>query len=72
MNLYIETSAVLAWLFGEATQGKIVPVLSDTGVNVSSDLTLVECNRALRRAHALGVVSDAVAAGLRQRLGTLI
>lgn len=59
MNLYAESSAVLAWLLGEA-EGKLVRrQLASADRVISSDLTLVECDRVLLRCLRLGSVSEA-------------
>ena len=49
MNLYAESSAVLSWLLGEADNGRVRRALAQAGTIVSSDLTLIECDRALHR-----------------------
>jgi predicted nucleic acid-binding protein len=58
MNLYAESSAVLAWLFEEATAGSVEKAFDRADGVVASDLTLVECDRALVRARTLGVLSE--------------
>jgi len=59
LNLYAESSAVLAWLLGEA-EGKLVRrQLASADRVISSDLTLVECDRVLLRCLRLGSVSEA-------------
>ena len=68
MNLYAESSAVIAWLFGEATGGQIRTELEDADLLISSDLTLIEIDRAIHRALALKALSEADATGLRGRL----
>ena len=68
MNLYAESSAVLAWLFGEETQSNIHAALASAEIVVSSDLTLIECDRAIWRAVALGKASEATASEFRRRL----
>ena len=57
MNLYAESSAVLAWLFGEPSATAVEPVLAKAEMVLTSDLTLVECDRALVRAEVLGDLS---------------
>ncbi len=54
MSLYAESSAVLAWLLDEDAVPFVRQTLADTSVVVASDLTLIECDRALHRATALG------------------
>ncbi|HSF43226.1 MAG TPA: type II toxin-antitoxin system VapC family toxin [Thermoanaerobaculia bacterium] len=54
MNLYVESSAVVAWLFGEPSAVAVEPVLAKAEMVLTSDLTLVECDRALVRAEVSG------------------
>jgi len=49
MRLYAESSAVLAWLFEEPGAEKVVACLREAPHVVSSQLTLVECDRVLMR-----------------------
>ena len=65
MKLYAESSAVLAWLFGENAGGTVRSILSGAELVVSSDLTLVECERVIIRAEKVGGVTEAQAADLR-------
>lgn len=58
MNLYAESSAVLAWLFEEAAADSVEKAFDRAEGVVASDLTLVECDRALVRARTLGVLSE--------------
>ena len=58
MTLYAESSAVLAWLLDEAEGGKVEEALLSSDLVVASELTLVECDRALLRAAALGEMTD--------------
>jgi predicted nucleic acid-binding protein len=58
MNLYAESSAVLAWLLEEAAAAAIEEVFDRTGGVIASDLTLIECERALIRARTLGLLSE--------------
>ena len=50
MNLYAESSAVLAWLFEEDAADSVEEAFDRAEGVVASDLTLVECDRALMRA----------------------
>jgi predicted nucleic acid-binding protein len=65
MNLYAESSAVLAWLLGEPASDHVQPVLAAAATVCSSELTLIECDRALRRAAVLNDLTEADAAELR-------
>ena len=58
MNLYAESSAVLAWLLAEETSPAIEALLDAAQWIVASDLTLAECVRCLIRAHATGGLSE--------------
>lgn len=65
MSLYAESSAVLSWLFGEAEGGAVGESLAAAELVVTSDLTLVECDRTLLRAQASRRVTEAQAADRR-------
>jgi predicted nucleic acid-binding protein len=68
MALYAETSGVLAWLFGEAAQPQVSAILAEADTVVSSDLVLVECDRAIWRAVAMKRTSLETAKEFRRRL----
>ena len=68
MNLYAESSAVLAWLLGEPEGAAVRERLSQAAIVLASDLTLVECDRVLIRAISTGRISEAAAADRRGRL----
>ena len=70
MTLYAESSAVLAWLLGEADAAAIRRRLAAADAVVTSDLTLVECDRVLTRAATLGELSDAAATVRRAELSS--
>ena len=55
---YAESSAVLAWLLGEDAAPHVREVLSRAELVVASDLTLLECDRVLIRAVALGEIEE--------------
>lgn len=57
MNLYAETSAVVAWLLDEEHSDHARAQLSAADVIFTSDLTLIECDRVFRRAAATGRVT---------------
>ena len=65
MNLYSDSSAVLSWLFGEPEGEAVREVLAAADSVLASDLTLVECDRVILRAHAAGRISETQAADLR-------
>ena len=68
MNLYAESSAVLAWLLGEDAAPRVRALLSKAELVIASDLTLLECDRVLIRAVVHGEVDEAAAADRRAHL----
>ena len=54
MNLYAETSAILSWLLGEDRGDSARSQLTAATSVSTSDLTLIECDRTLRRAVTTG------------------
>ncbi len=68
MTLYVETSAVLAWLFGEPTAAAVRGAIDEAQTVLTSVLTVVEAQRALVRAETDGQISAAD----RQRLRGLL
>lgn len=68
MNLYAESSAVLAWLLGEAAGSQVREILARADLVMASDLTLIECDRVLIRATTLGEIVEAAAADRRAHL----
>ena len=68
MNLYAESSAVLAWLLGEDAGAAVKEILTHAEAVVASDLTVIECDRVLIRATTLGDLSEADAADRRAYL----
>lgn len=68
MRVYAESSAVLAWLLGEAEGPAVRAVLRRAELVMASDLTLVECERVLIRAVALGEIDETAAASRRAHL----
>lgn len=68
MNLYAESSAVLAWLLGEANGEDARQALMEAELVFASDLTLIESERVLIRGRAVGELSEADAAERRSIL----
>ena len=68
MNIYAESSAVLAWLLGEDVAPRVRDALASAALVMASDLTLIECDRVLIRAVALGEIAEADAADRRAQL----
>jgi predicted nucleic acid-binding protein len=58
VNLYAESSAVLTWLLVESHASGIYPLLTQSDLIISSELTLLECDRALIRALSLGKLNQ--------------
>jgi predicted nucleic acid-binding protein len=68
VNLYAESSAVLAWLLGEPGSDMVREQLAAAEIVLSSDLTLVECERVLIRAQTSGRISETAMADRHGRL----
>jgi predicted nucleic acid-binding protein len=68
MNIYAESSAVLAWLLGEAGGRRVLDVLRRAELVVASDLVLIECDRVFIRAVAGREIDEATADNRRARL----
>jgi hypothetical protein len=56
--LYAESSAVLAWLLGEADGEQVAAELRGATGVIASDLTLVECERVLIRGWSTGLIPE--------------
>lgn len=70
--VYLESSALLAWLFDEPGQAELVRrVVDEATWVVTSALTVVECQRAIHRAVATGTVTAIEALALQQFLQQL-
>ena len=67
MNLYVESSAILAWLLDESSAAEVRRLFADAEVIFTSDLTLIECSRVLIRAMVLGELNEAEAADRRRK-----
>jgi predicted nucleic acid-binding protein len=65
LNIYAESSAVLAWLLGEEADYRVREVLRRAALVAASDLVLLECDRVLIRAVTLGEIDEATAADRR-------
>lgn len=70
MNLYAESSAVLAWLLDESSATAVRQLLGAAEIIVASDLTLIECDRVLLRAVVLKELTEAEAADRRAHLAS--
>ncbi|TVR90852.1 MAG: PIN domain-containing protein [Spirochaetaceae bacterium] len=54
MALYVDSSAILAWIFGEAAGEHARKVMNSVSPVVSSTLSVLEVERAVRRALSVG------------------
>ena len=70
MNLYAETSAVVAWLLDEEHGDRAWAQLAAADVIFTSDLTLIECDRVFRRAAATGRVTASASLQLHAIIDT--
>jgi predicted nucleic acid-binding protein len=59
MNIYIESSSVLAWLLGESDAEEIRFVIDKAEIVATSVLTLMEAERGLIRAEKAGLLRSA-------------
>jgi predicted nucleic acid-binding protein len=58
-TVYAESSAVVAWLLGQPGGDDVAAELQGAKTVIASDLTWIECERALIRAWSNGVMSEA-------------
>jgi predicted nucleic acid-binding protein len=65
LNIYAESSAVLAWLLGETGCDRVRQILSGASLVIASDLTLIECDRVLIRASGMKRIPEASIADRR-------
>jgi predicted nucleic acid-binding protein len=70
VNLYAESSAVLAWLLDESSAAAVRQLLGASEIIIASDLTLIECDRVLLRAVVLKELTEAEAADRRAHLAS--
>lgn len=71
MIVYAESSAVLALLLGADSSWAVRSILADAAYVVSSDLTIVECDRSIYRAYDLEQLTQEQLASQRQRLRSI-
>ena len=71
MTLYAESSAVLAWLLDQPQGAGAAAALAAADLVLASDLTVVECNRVIVRAVALGDLHEADASDRQARLNAV-
>jgi predicted nucleic acid-binding protein len=66
--LYLESSAAVAWLFGESNAADVAKAMDEAEIVVTSQLTIVEIERAIHRAVALRLIKEASTHRLRALL----
>ena len=71
MNLYAESSAVLAWLLKENAEATIYDLLANAETVTACDLTLIECDRTIWRSAALGSLDEGEVDVVRNRLASI-
>ena len=71
MTLYAESSAVLAWLLDQPQGDAAAAALAAADVVIASDLTVIECDRAIARAVALGELDETDALERQGRLNAV-
>jgi len=72
MNLYAESSAVLAWLLKENAEATIYDLLANAETVTACDLTLIECDRTIWRSAALGSLDEGDVDVVRNRLASVV
>jgi len=70
VNIYIESSALLAWLLREPDAARVESIIDAADNVVTSDLALIECDRAIHRQTALGRLSAEAGARLAADLAS--
>lgn len=71
MTVYVESSAVLSWLLDEPRAAEVERLLGADDV-ITSELTLIECHRALHRLEAAGGPGSQAVGSRRSRLVTAV
>jgi predicted nucleic acid-binding protein len=71
LRLYAESSAPLAWLLEQEHGGLVAATLSKAELVIASDVTLVECDRVLIRAVAIGELHESDAVDRQARLNAV-
>lgn len=71
MNLYAESSGILAWVLDEPSALRVRDALAGAEMILTSELTLLECDRALIRLVHAERLSEVQAADERARLGRI-
>jgi hypothetical protein len=68
MRLYVESSAALAWLLEQEQAELVAETLAEAELVITSDLTLIECDRVLIRAVALDELHESDGVDRQARL----
>jgi len=68
MTVYVESSAVLAWLLDQPVGWLAFDAIRSADRVIASDLTLVECDRVLRKSVAIGEMDATRGDALRAEL----
>jgi uncharacterized protein len=71
VNLYAESSAPLAWLLEQEHGGLVARTLAAAKLVITSQLTIVECDRVLIRAVALDELHESDAVDRQARLNAV-
>lgn len=71
MTLYVESSAVVAWLLDQPGGWPAYDDIRNAEAVFTSELTMIECDRALYRHQALGHLDDDRINALREELATV-
>lgn len=71
MTLYAESSAVLAWLLEQEHGETVAATLAQADLIIASDVTLIECDRVMIRAVALGALEESDAVQRQARLNAV-
>jgi predicted nucleic acid-binding protein len=71
VTLYAESSAVLAWLLDQPQGHAVAATLAAADLVLASDLTVVECDRVIVRAVAVGELHEADAVDRQARLNAV-
>jgi len=72
VTLYAESSAVLAWLLDQPGGWPAFDDLRNADLVVTSELTLIECDRALHRYASVGRIEASTAEHLRAELSGIV
>jgi predicted nucleic acid-binding protein len=71
LTLYVESSAIVAWLLDQPGGWPAYDDIRTADMVFTSELTMIECDRALYRHQALGRVSEDLVATLQGELATV-